>query len=101
MSRRPGLAPIVLPFLLAAVAVCAQGTSAWVFFGPDNRLSYATDGQGNRIMDFSSAGYKGGGVSRTPATVRPTFPCAARSCCWLAVPSRAGATRGPQSRIPG
>ena len=41
----------------------AQGTSKWVYFGPDHRLHYATDDHGNRIMDFSYAGYKGGGVA--------------------------------------
>jgi hypothetical protein len=40
----------------------AQGTSKWVFFGPDHRLHYGTDANGNRIMDFSHAGYGGGGV---------------------------------------
>ena len=41
--------------MLAASTLSAQGTSAWVFFGPDHRLQYATDPQGNRIMDFSYA----------------------------------------------
>lgn len=49
--------------LLTASALSAQGTSSWVFFGPDGRLQYATDAQGNRIMDYSYAGYQGGGVS--------------------------------------
>ncbi len=60
---------------LAVVALSAQGSSTWVFFGADHRLHYRTDAQGNRIMDFSSAGYKEGGVRlpRVPvaATVRP------------------------------
>lgn len=30
--------------------------------GPDGRLSYPADEQGNRIPDFSHAGYRGGGV---------------------------------------
>src|SRR5687768_15648771 len=45
-----------------ALAAAGQGTSKWVYFGPDHRLHYATDPNGNRIMDFSHAGYKGGGV---------------------------------------
>jgi hypothetical protein len=40
-----------------------SATSTWVFFGDDHRLHYKTDAQGNRIMDFSSAGYGGGGVA--------------------------------------
>jgi len=56
----PHLAAIVL---LTASTLSAQGTSSWVFFGPDGRLEYATDAQGNRIMDYSYAGYQGGGVS--------------------------------------
>jgi hypothetical protein len=40
-----------------------EGTSSWVFFGKDHRLEYKTDSQGNRIMDFSYAGYRGGGVA--------------------------------------
>jgi hypothetical protein len=39
------------------------GTSSWVYFGPNHRLEYHRDAQGNRIMDFSYAGYEGGGVA--------------------------------------
>src|SRR4051812_31309892 len=55
--------------IFAASSICtaaislAQGTSKWVYFGPDHRLHYAADDRGNRIMDFSYAGYKGGGVT--------------------------------------
>src|SRR5262249_16264069 len=48
-------------------------TSAWVFVGPDGRLQYQTDDQGNRIMDFSFAGYKGGGVSLPDVPVQQTI----------------------------
>jgi hypothetical protein len=60
---------------LAAVAVgaSAAGRSSWAFIGDDGRLHYGTDAHGNRIMDFSHAGYKGGGVRlpdvRTASTV--------------------------------
>ena len=41
----------------------------------NGRLQYAADARGNRIMDFSHAGYKGGGVRipdvRVARTVRP------------------------------
>jgi len=46
----------------AAITLSAQTSSTWVFFGDDQRLHYQTDAQGNRIMDFSYAGYEGGGV---------------------------------------
>lgn len=37
--------------------------SEWVYPGPDGRLVYKKTPAGDRIMDFSSAGYMGGGVS--------------------------------------
>jgi hypothetical protein len=69
-SRR--LAPrfVGLVSLCALIAAGASGQSlaptgqsAWVFFGPDHRLQYAPDANGNTIMDFSSAGYGGGGIA--------------------------------------
>ena len=52
----------VICWMLAAIALQAQAISEWAFGGPDHRLHYRTDGRGNGIMDFSSAGYRGGGV---------------------------------------
>ena len=53
-----------------------EGGSKWVYTGADGKLRYATDARGNRIMDFSHAGYKGGGVPlpqvRVARTVRPS-----------------------------
>src|SRR5256885_16917308 len=53
-----------------------QATSTWVHYGEHGRLQYATDPQGNRIMDYSTAGYEGGGVAlpHVPAraTVKPS-----------------------------
>ena len=41
----------------------AQGArSKWVYPDANGRLQYTADARGNRIMDFSHAGYKGGGV---------------------------------------
>lgn len=52
-----------IAFLLAAAGcLAAQQASKWVYFGPDGRLHYRSDERGNRIMDFSHAGYRGGGV---------------------------------------
>jgi hypothetical protein len=55
--------------MAAASMLVAQPTSTWVFTGSDNRLHYKTDSQGNRIMDFSLAGYQGGGVALPVAPV--------------------------------
>jgi hypothetical protein len=62
--------------LLAGVSGLFAQTSSWASLGSDGRLHYATDANGNRIMDFSSAGYQGGGVSlptvASKATVSPS-----------------------------
>ncbi len=61
--------------LLSAAAVGAQGKSKWVYPDAKGRLQYTADARGNRIMDFSHAGYKGGGVRipdvRVGRTVKP------------------------------
>ncbi|RPI13732.1 MAG: hypothetical protein EHM65_05035 [Acidobacteriales bacterium] len=56
------IARIVTFVLLGAASLTAQAVSKWVYFGKDHRLHYAADPRGNRIMDFSHAGYGGGGV---------------------------------------
>src|SRR5262245_49443485 len=48
------------------------GTSTWVFFDSNHRLQYNQDANGNRIMDFSFAGYQGGGVALPSAPVQAT-----------------------------
>jgi len=46
------------------VGELGDGTnSSWVFLGDDHRLHYKQDTNGNRIMDFSFAGYESGGVA--------------------------------------
>src|SRR5712692_6143461 len=75
MTRKYSLECITF-VLLAAALLSAQATSSWVFVGSDGHLHYKTDSQGNRIMDFSSAGYKAGGVPlpvvATQRTVNPS-----------------------------
>ena len=39
--------------------------STWVYYGTDGRLAYRTWGNGNKIMDFSTAGYMGAIVPGT------------------------------------
>lgn len=58
--------------LLASASLLSAQTSTWVFVGPDGHLQYQSDTQGNRIMDFSYAGYKGGGVSLPNLSVQQT-----------------------------
>ena len=53
----------VVLWALCTCALHAQVLSEWAFGGPDHRLSYRLDNRGNGIMDFSYAGYRGGGVA--------------------------------------
>lgn len=46
--------------------------SEWVYPGPDGRLQYRQTPAGDRIMDFSHAGYMGGGVALPDVPVRVT-----------------------------
>jgi hypothetical protein len=78
MRRRyaEGVTRLVVLFLFATVvALSGEGQSKWVYFGDGQRLHYGADARDNRIMDFSHAGYKGGGVSlprvRVAREVRP------------------------------
>jgi hypothetical protein len=50
----------------AAAALWSAAPSRWVYYSRNHSLEYRTDARGNRIMDFSYAGYRGGGV-RLPA----------------------------------
>ncbi len=68
----PALAFFCVTFLPAQTHV----ETHWVHVGARGRLLYATTAKGDRIPDFSYAGYEGGGVAlpRVPAqrTVTPT-----------------------------
>jgi len=50
----------------------AGGASSLISIGPNGRLLYAADEDGNRICDFSYAGYKNGGVAIPDVPVRAT-----------------------------
>jgi hypothetical protein len=63
----------VVVWMICAFALHAQTVSEWVFGGPDHRLHYLPDGRGNTVMDFSSAGYRGGGVKLPVAAVCQRF----------------------------
>jgi hypothetical protein len=63
--------------MLLACALHAQPLSEWAFGGPDHRLHYRQDAQGNSIMDFSPAGYRAGGVKLpSVATAQRLTPAA-------------------------
>jgi hypothetical protein len=71
------LTEIALVVVATAIALSAQATSKWAYLGADHRLHYGTDARGNRIMDFSHAGYKGGGVRLPIVNVARTLTPAA------------------------
>jgi hypothetical protein len=56
--------------LLALSVSVRAANSEWVYPGPDGRLLYKTTPAGDRIMDFSYAGYMGGGVALPDVPVR-------------------------------
>lgn len=64
--------------LLAMLATAAGAThslaaeSEWVHPGPNGKLVYKTTPSGDRIMDFSFAGYMGGGVALPSVPVKQT-----------------------------
>lgn len=49
--------------MLLVSAGVARAQSKWVQLGPDGKLVYTHSPQGDRIVDFSYAGYHGGGVA--------------------------------------
>ncbi|MBI5474878.1 MAG: T9SS type A sorting domain-containing protein [Ignavibacteriae bacterium] len=59
--------------ILAVRLSSAQWQSARVRYDGNNRLVYTSDPQGNRIPDFSHAGYKGGGVAIPSVPVAKTI----------------------------
>ncbi len=69
---RAGIRGVGIGILLAVRLCAANATSQWVHPGPDGHLVYQTTSAGDRIMDFSHAGYAGGGVALPDATVMVT-----------------------------
>lgn len=61
---------LVLIVLVASPLKAQPNYSSYVRPGPEGMLIYASDARGNRISDYSYAGYKGGGVTLPPASVR-------------------------------
>src|SRR5687767_4654770 len=53
----------LIPFVFSANAQDLSSSTSLVYPGADGKLVYIADSLGNKIPDFSNAGYKGGGVS--------------------------------------
>src|SRR5260370_40292572 len=64
---------LAVAFLIVPCLLFGQATSTWVFFGSDGHLHYKTDANGNRILDYSYAGYEGGGVKLPVVPVAQTI----------------------------
>jgi hypothetical protein len=58
--------------LVTSVTPCFAGASKWVYPGSDGKLVYKATDRGDRIMDFSLAGYMGGGVALPDVPVKVT-----------------------------
>ena len=67
---------MLITFAVGAATMNARAaemaTSEWVHPGPDGKLVYKTTPAGDRIMNFSSAGYMGGGVALPTVPVKRT-----------------------------
>jgi hypothetical protein len=59
--------------LLVVVGPSLGAQSKWVQMGADGRLVYGQSPRGDRIPDFSSAGYRGGGVALPDVPAKVTL----------------------------
>ncbi len=59
-------------FVIIARAQDIPPTTSLVYPGTDGKLVYIADSLGNKIPDFSNAGYKGGGVSIPYVAIKET-----------------------------
>lgn len=80
MIQKPSCPPLLgrlVTLVLASGLYCQPqpapaAQSEWVRVGPDGKLTYKTFAAGDHIMDFSYAGYRGGGVSLPTMPVKQT-----------------------------
>ncbi len=66
---------VVLMFFISGLIASAQDippTTTLVYPGTDGKLVYVADSLGNKIPDFSNAGYKGGGVAIPYVAIKET-----------------------------
>jgi hypothetical protein len=78
MNRiRKQCAPFIVCFVMVLAALNARANgptfSEWAHAGPDGKLVYKTTPTRDRIMDFSHAGYMGGGVAIPTVPVKRTI----------------------------
>jgi len=66
------LAALVASALALNCGAAEKAVSAWVHPGADGKLVYQPTPAGDRIMDFSTAGYMGGGVALPTVPVKRT-----------------------------
>jgi hypothetical protein len=66
---------VSIPLIFAIFGANVQSSvkSEWAFPGVDGKLVYKTTPTGDRIMDFSYAGYMGGGVAIPDVAVKKTI----------------------------
>jgi hypothetical protein len=68
--------PLIVRALFLIMLLAGTGAQAaqseWVYPGSDGKLVYKTTSDGDRIMDFSFAGYMGGGVALPTVAVKQT-----------------------------
>jgi hypothetical protein len=67
------LTALAVALLGLSAAAAQQAKSQWVYAGPDGKLVYKTMPTGDKIMDFSHAGYMGGGVALPTVGVKKTI----------------------------
>ena len=71
----PGLLPVLLCFWGASLLAASGATnlSAWVLPGASGRMICQPDALGNRVLDYSGVGYKGGTVPIPEVPVKVTI----------------------------
>jgi hypothetical protein len=79
-TYRAAGAMVSITLCVTAIALAAavekspkRGQSKLVFSGPDGKLKYEPDENGNTVPDFSNCGYMGGGVAIPDAPVKVTL----------------------------
>jgi hypothetical protein len=61
-----------MTFALSSSTQAQTTPSVWVYYDSSHHLQYQPDALGNHILDFSFAGYEGGGVALPNLPVRVT-----------------------------
>lgn len=74
-----GLSSDLKPFSASGRQAGTSAKSEWVFPGKDGKLIYKTTPAGDKIMDFSHAGYMGGGVKLPAVAVKRTVKPAGKT----------------------